>query len=97
MSRVWTTIAFSVLLGTAGAQAETIAIVGATVHTMGPAGTLRGATVVIEDGRIRAVGTAVAVPASARRIDAGGKIVTPGLLDSYSQIGLVEVSAVQES
>ena len=36
--------------------AETIAIVGGTVHTLGPPGTIEGGTVVIEDGKIRAVG-----------------------------------------
>ena len=79
----------------ADAAAEVVAITGARVHTLGPAGTLEGATVVIEDGRIRAVGAGLAVPAGARRIDAAGKVVTPGLLDSTTQLGLVEVSAVE--
>ncbi len=97
MSRAWTAAALLILLGTSSARAETVAIVGATVHTMGPAGTLREATVVIEDGRIRAVGPNVTVPAGARRIEAQGKVVTPGLFDSLSRLGLVEVSAVQGS
>jgi imidazolonepropionase-like amidohydrolase len=80
--------------GAAGGQ-STIAITGATVHTMGPQGTLQNATVVIENGKIRAVGTSVTVPASARRIDAHGKVVTPGLFDSLSEIGLMEVGAVE--
>jgi imidazolonepropionase-like amidohydrolase len=89
--------------GAAGRQAllrpgaETVAITGATVHTMGAAGTLHGATVVIAGGRIQAVGTGVAIPAGARRIDAAGKVVTPGLLDSFTQLGLVEVSAVRDT
>jgi imidazolonepropionase-like amidohydrolase len=53
--------------------------------------------VVIEGGKIRAVGASVPVPAGARRIDARGKVVTPGLLDSFSRIGLVEVNAVEGS
>ena len=77
--------------------AETIVITGATVHTLGPQGTIRNGTVVIEGGRIRAVGASVAVPAGARRIDARGKVVTPGFLDSFSRIGLVEVNAVEGS
>ncbi|HSN85148.1 MAG TPA: amidohydrolase family protein [Thermoanaerobaculia bacterium] len=77
--------------------AETIVITGATVHTLGPQGTIRNAMVVIEGGRIRAVGASVAVPAGARRIDARGKVVTPGFLDSFSRIGLVEVNAVEGS
>jgi imidazolonepropionase-like amidohydrolase len=77
------------------ALAETVVITGATIHTMGPQGTIQNGTLVIENGRIRAVGASVPVPASARRIDARGRIVTPGLFDSWSQIGLVEVSAVE--
>jgi imidazolonepropionase-like amidohydrolase len=77
------------------ARAETVAITGATIHTMGPQGTIQNGTLVIENGKVRAVGTSVPIPAGARRIDAHGRIVTPGLFDSLSQIGLVEVSAVE--
>ncbi len=76
---------------------ETVAITGATVHTMGPAGTLHDATVILAGGRIQAVGTGIAIPAGARRIDAAGKVVTPGLLDSLTQLGLVEVNAVDDT
>jgi len=79
------------------ARAETVAIVGAKVVTLGPAGTIENGTVVVENGRIRAVGRGIAVPAGARRIDAGGKVVTPGLFDSLSHLGIVEVSAVEET
>jgi imidazolonepropionase-like amidohydrolase len=88
---------FSGLAGFAGAPAlaaEPVAIVGAKVYTLGTQGTLEGATVVIDGGRIRAVGRDVAVPAGARRIDAAGKVVTPGLFDSLTRLGIVEVSAV---
>jgi imidazolonepropionase-like amidohydrolase len=52
------------------------------------------ATVLIRDGRIAAVGTTVAVPPGATRIDATGKWVTPGLIDAAGQMGLTEISAV---
>ncbi len=78
--------------GGAGAAGEhPVAITGATVHTAGAAGTLRGATVLIAGGRIQAVGVGIAIPAGARRIDAAGKVVTPGLMDSLTSLGLVEV------
>jgi imidazolonepropionase-like amidohydrolase len=79
------------------AFAETVAIVGGKVVTAGPAGTIENGTVVIQDGKIRAVGANVSVPAGARRIDASGKVVTPGLMDSLSRLGLVEVGAVAET
>lgn len=84
------------LLLTAGAaSAETVALVGGTVYTVGPAGKIEGGTVLLEDGKIRAVGKDVAVPAGARRIDAAGKVVTPGFMDSQTRLGLVEVSGVE--
>ena len=74
--------------------AQTIAITGGTVYPVsGPK--LAGATVLIRDGRIAAVGTAVAIPSGATRIDAAGKWVTPGLIDGGGQMGLVEIGAVQ--
>jgi imidazolonepropionase-like amidohydrolase len=73
--------------------AQTIAITGGTVYPVsGPK--LEHATVLIQDGKIAAVGTNVTVPADATRIDATGKWVTPGFIDGGGQMGLVEISAV---
>ena len=80
----------------APAAAQTVAIEGGTVHTAaGPP--IQGGTVLIQNGRITAVGTNVAVPAGARRIDARGKWVTPGLFESGTVMGLTEVGAVNET
>lgn len=75
------------------AAADTFAIVGATVHTM-TTPPIEEATILVRDGRIAAVGKGVAVPAEARRVDARGRLVTPGWLNSATQLGLVEVSSV---
>jgi imidazolonepropionase-like amidohydrolase len=91
-------LAFALLaLAALPVRAEVVAITGGTIHTLGPAGTIEGGTVVLENGRIRAVGKDAAIPAGARRIDATGKVVTPGLFDSLSRLGLVEVGAVPGS
>ena len=83
-------------LAPAIASAQTIAIVGGNVITA--AGTpIRGGTVLIQNGRITAVGAGVAVPAGARRIDAAGKWVTPGLIESSTQLGLREVEGLDET
>lgn len=77
--------------------AQSLAITGATLHTAGPEGTIKNGSLWIENGKIRAVGANINIPAGVRRIDARGKAVTPGLFDSISRIGLVEVSAVEGS
>jgi imidazolonepropionase-like amidohydrolase len=89
--RVAACAALAAVLGAAAAAgAETIAITGGTVYPVsGPR--IPNGTVVIRDGRILAVGANVAIPAGARRIDARGKTVTPGLINAQTQLGLVEV------
>jgi imidazolonepropionase-like amidohydrolase len=72
-----------------------IAIVNARVIPVSGAALERG-TVIINAGRIGAVGANVQVPAGARVIDAAGKIVTPGLIESATQIGIVEIEAGAE-
>lgn len=88
-------LALIFLMAANGADAQTTAITGATVHTVGPAGTLENATIIVSGGRITAVGVDVAIPANANRVDATGKIVTPGLFSPLGQLGLSEVSAVE--
>ncbi len=76
--------------------AQTIAITGGTVFPVaGPR--LERATVLLRDGRIAAVGTNVAIPPGASRIDATGKWVTPGLIDGAGEMGLTEIGAVRET
>jgi imidazolonepropionase-like amidohydrolase len=72
---------------------QTIAITGATVYPVsGPK--IEHATVLIQGGKIAAVGAHVVIPAGATRIDASNRWVTPGLLDGSGQMGLVEIDAV---
>ena len=80
----------------APAGAQTVAITGGKVYPVsGPP--IEGGTVVIVNGRIAAVGRNVAIPAGAKRIDATGKIVTPGFVNSATQLGVQEVSAVRDT
>ena len=74
----------------AATQAQTIAITGGTVYPVsGPA--IPNGTVLMRDGKIVAVGANVSIPNDAQRVDATGKIVTPGLIDAGTQLGLVEI------
>lgn len=79
------------------AWAETIAIVGGTVHTLADAGTLQDATVLIEDGQITAVRRGRVTPDGATVIDAKGRVVTPGLFASLTSLGLIEVNGVADT
>lgn len=63
---------------------STVAITGGTVLSVGPQGDIPGGTVLIKDGRITAVGSDVAVPAGAVVIDARGRYVMPGIIDTHS-------------
>jgi len=69
------------------AQTGTIAITGGTVYPVsGPR--IANGTVVIQNGRITAVGANVAVPAGALRVDATGKWITPGFIHASANAGL---------
>jgi len=86
--------ALAALLAPAAVHAEAIALTGATVHTVsGP--TIENATVVIQDGRIAAVGPNAAVPAGATVVSCAGKHIYPGFIDANSILGLVEVGSVR--
>ncbi len=71
-----------------GAQA--IAITGGRVYPVsGPP--IENGTVIMRDGKIAAVGRDIAIPRDARRVDATGKWVTPGLVNAYTNLGLGDV------
>ena len=73
------------------AQAEKLAITNGKLYTIDN-GIIENGTVLIDEGKITAVGTDITVPVGARVIDAGGKPVTPGLFDAISSLGLSEVT-----
>ena len=72
---------------------KTIAITNARIVPVVGAEIAKG-TIVIRDGKIEAIGADVAVPAGAEVVDAAGLRAYPGMIDGYSQLGLVEISAV---
>jgi imidazolonepropionase-like amidohydrolase len=74
-------------------RAQTIAITGGTVYPVSGPPIERG-TVLMRDGRIVGVGADVAVPADAQRVDATGKIVTPGIVNAATALTVVDIGAV---
>lgn len=65
------------------------AIINGKVYTMaGPV--LENGTILIEAGKITAVGANITVPAGAEIINAHGKFVMPGIIDAHTHIGIFE-------
>ena len=64
-----------------------VLITGATVLT-GDGRRLDGADVLLQGGKIAAVGNGLSAPADAMRVDGRGKWVTPGLIDVHSHLGV---------
>jgi imidazolonepropionase-like amidohydrolase len=89
-------LALVLVLAAGAAAAETIVLSGATVHPVDAAEIARG-VVVLADGKIAAVGAAVATPAGARVVDVSGKHIYPSLFPPATVLGLVEISAVRAS
>ena len=71
----------------AGAAHHDVVIKNAIVMTV-THGNIANGSIYIKDGKIAAVGENVNAPASATVIDAGGKHLTPGIVDSHSHIAL---------
>jgi len=81
-------------LATPWAQAANYLIKNATLHTATAKGTLKQADLLVENGKIIRVGQQLAVPADVEIIDASNKHITPGLINAYTSLGLVEIGAV---
>jgi imidazolonepropionase-like amidohydrolase len=75
-------------------QAKPIAIKGATIHPVsGP--DIPSGTIVLENGKITAIGADAAIPSGAEVVDGTGKHVYPGLINANTVLGLVEIGAVR--
>jgi imidazolonepropionase-like amidohydrolase len=90
-------VLLSMVLAATPAFAAPIAITGATAHTARGEEVIQGATIIIDNGRITAIGAGLAIPAGATVIDAKGQPVTPGIVAVPSDLGLTEVGGVRET
>ena len=87
----WSALALVAVCAMAGTlRAQTVAITGGKVYPVsGPP--IEGGTVLMRDGKIVAVGKDVSIPGNAQRVDATGKWVTPGLVNSNTSVGFGDV------
>jgi imidazolonepropionase-like amidohydrolase len=78
-----------------GLPRENMAIVGGTVFD-GAGRRIENGVVIVTDGRVAAVGGAsTPIPAGHRRVDAAGRFVTPGVIDTHSHLGVYPSPGVQ--
>jgi len=77
-------------------QHPAIMVRNATIWTSGPAGIIASGDLLIEQGKIVAVGPHLQIPKQAAgellEIDAAGKHVTPGIIDAHSHTALLAVN-----
>ena len=74
-------------------QQQPIALVNATIHPVST-GPIERASIVFDEGKIVDMGVDVEIPSDAIEIDLRGKHVYPGLIESYSRLGLTEIGSV---
>lgn len=80
----------------AKADYGTFALTNAKIVTV-TNGTIENGTLVIQDGKILALGTNVNVPSGAKVFDCTGMEIYPGMIEGGSRIGLTEVGSDQRT
>jgi imidazolonepropionase-like amidohydrolase len=56
---------------------------------------IQGGSILLQDGKVSGVGPNVSAPPGAIEIDAKGKWVTPGIIDTHSHLGVYPMPAIQ--
>ncbi|WP_416305161.1 amidohydrolase family protein [Neptunicella sp. SCSIO 80796] len=91
MKALMHTLATASLLCSLSVQADKIAIVGGTLHTMAEQGSLTDKALLIDGERVADIVEMDAVPDGYQIINAKDKVITPGLIGAVTQLGLEEV------
>ena len=88
MRRASITVVFAAAtLLSASAGAQTTVLTHATLIDGTGAAPQRDVTIVMENGRIRAIGPGVAMPPNASVVDLSGKFVVPGIINAHGHVG----------
>lgn len=74
-----------------GLWAQDLVLKGGTVLTI-TNGVIENGTVIIQKGKITAIGQNIPIPHGIKIIDVTGKYVLPGLVDSHSHIALTDIN-----
>jgi len=73
--------------------AQTYAIRNVRIVTVSGA-TIPSGHILIQDGKIAAIGPNITIPSSAKVIDARGLTAYPGMIDAHTAIGLTEIDSI---
>ncbi|MDH4219400.1 MAG: amidohydrolase family protein [Candidatus Aminicenantes bacterium] len=91
MERRFTALLCALAVMAACAWAQDLALKGGTILTI-TNGTIENGTIIIQNGKITAVGKDVQIPNGIKVIDVTGKYVMPGIIDSHSHIALTDIN-----
>jgi len=81
-------MAFLLIQPLAGENGKEVYLIkGAKIHTVTD-GTIEKGSILLRDGKIAEIATELEAPEGAEVIDASGMVITPGLIDSHSHLGL---------
>ncbi len=78
------------------AKSGTFALTHANIETV-TKGIIVDGTIIIQRGKITAVGTNVSVPADAIVIDCTSKWIYPGMIDGGTRVGLLEIGQIPQA
>ncbi|MEO7988157.1 MAG: amidohydrolase family protein [Chryseolinea sp.] len=78
------------------AKSGTFALIHASIETI-TKGVITNGTIIIQKGKITAVGTNVTVPSDATVIDCTGKWIYPGMIDGGTRVGLLEIGQIPQA
>ncbi|MGI6359033.1 MAG: amidohydrolase [Bacillota bacterium] len=66
-----------------------LAVINARLETISN-GIIENGQMLVENGKIKAIGQNLEIPAEAKVIDAGGRTVTPGVVEAHAHVGIGE-------
>ncbi len=67
-----------------------IAVKAGEIRTMGKKGVIKDGLIIIEDGTIKDLGQDISLPEDAEVYDYSDKVITPGLIDAHTHLGIGE-------
>jgi imidazolonepropionase-like amidohydrolase len=93
---VWMLIGFVAQAQNPKAKSGTFALTHASIETV-TKGVITNGTIILQKGKITAVGTNVTVPGDAIVIDCTGKWIYPGMIDGGTRVGLFEIGQIPQA